>query len=301
MIKTNKNKGLIFQLIKLIALVALVWLCYNRFHQIPLGNPPSFQSIKWWPCILALLLVVLNYFFEFKKWQVTLNQSNTTLSKNEEIQSFFAGIITGMLTPNMQGNFIGRIYYTPRIKRVSITLLTLVGNFGQFITTIFMGIIALFLYQKLTLQLWIPTLIVILGFLIYFNFEKVDFFKRKWKWYKRLNYVLMEDHSFRWIILCLSFLRNLVFSFQFLLVLHAFGADFSWETFLLIWTVYLYTTLSPSLFLGKLVVRESIAVLVLAPLGLPVWNIVFASLLIWVINLLLPTLTGLFICKRIDK
>jgi len=301
MIKTTKNKGLFFQLVKLITLAVLAWLCFNHFNKLPLGAIPSIESIKLLPCILALLLVVVNYYFEYKKWQLTLNQSNTSLSRSAEIQSFFAGIITGMLTPNMQGNFIGRIYYTPRIKRVSIILLTLVGNFGQFITTILMGLFAFFFYQELSFQLWIPIALLVLAIFSYFNFEKINYFQKKWKWYKRLNFVMMEDRSFRWLILWFSFLRNLVFSFQFLLVLYAFGAEFSWYTYLLIWTIYLYTTLSPSLFLGKLVVRESIAVLVLAPLGLPVWNVIFASLLIWVINLLLPTLTGLFICKRISR
>jgi hypothetical protein len=52
--------------------------------------------------------------------------------------------------------------------------------------------------------------------------------------------------------------------------------------------------------LGKVFIRDSIAVVVLmhADLGLEPMSILIASFLIWVINLLLPTLLALIILKQ---
>ncbi|MFN5910780.1 MAG: hypothetical protein ACK45H_05550, partial [Bacteroidota bacterium] len=65
-----------------------------------------------------------------------------------------------------------------------------------------------------------------------------------------------------------------------------------------IWQYYGWLTCVPSLFLGKLVVRDSIALWVLGFAGLSAAAIIQASIFIWIVNLLLPTLVALFILKK---
>ena len=81
-------------------------------------------------------------------------------------------------------------------------------------------------------------------------------------------------------------------------MLHAFGEVWSFELIIAIWQVYLITTMFPSLFLGKLGVKEAISVGILGMLGFNELSIFFASLIIWFVNSMGPALVGLIICDR---
>lgn len=299
MIKTNKNNGAKFKRIKIILTIIVGLVCIYQLKNLNFNKVNELTLINYSSAFFALLLVFPNYWMEYKKWDLILKSTNLTVPKSIKIQSFFAGIITGMLTPNMQGNFIGRIYYFQRRARLPITLLTLTANLGQFCVTITLGIIALFFVDSYEAGLWsIPLIILIIALIFYFCFERISTLKRRFKWYRHIQLLLENYKSLRFQFLWYSFLRNLVFSLQFLLALHVFGAEMNWKTFFLVWELYLLTTLSPSLIFGKLFVRESIALWVFAGISLSEWNIVAASFSIWVINLLLPTLLGLIICKK---
>lgn len=299
LIKTKKNNRAKFRLLKIIMTISIGLLCFYQFKKLNFNELNEVTSFNCLYLFFVILLVIPNYWMEFKKWNLITKTTNQTISGQLKIQSFFAGIITGMLTPNMQGNFIGRIYYFQRKFRLPITLLTLTANLGQFCITIALGIIGLVLAKNQSLQsISIPLIILIFAIIFYFYFERIPTLRKRFKWYKYIQILLNEHKSFRWKIVWLSFLRNLIFSIQFLLALTIFGAEINWKTYWLIWELYLWTTLSPSLIFGKLFVRESIALWVFAVISLPEWSVVTASFLIWVVNLLLPTLLGLVICKK---
>lgn len=284
---------------KIILAIAVGIVCIYQIKKLNFNTINTITSIHYLSLFFVLILVFPNYWMEYKKWELIVRSTDRSVSFATKIQSFFAGIITGMITPNMQGNFIGRIYYFPRKVRLPVTLLTLTANLGQFCVTVILGISALFLLGNITIYSWLlPSILLGIALFFYFGFEKIKPFHKRFKWYKRLQELLQHHHSLRPTILLLSAIRHLIFSLQFLLALHAFEAEINWHTYWLIWELYLWTTLSPSLIFGKLFVRESIALWVFAGISLPEWNIVAASFSIWVINLLLPTLIGLFICKK---
>ena len=66
-------------------------------------------------------------------------------------------------------------------------------------------------------------------------------------------------------------------------------------------TTFLLTTLIPSLFFGKLLVRESAALIVFAWAGLSVPVILAVSFSLWFINLALPASIGYIIWLRKSK
>lgn len=302
MIKTSKNSGVNFKLIKIILAIAVGIVCVYQIKKLNFNTINTITSIDYLYLLFVLILVFPNYWLEYKKWELIARSTDKTISFSTKIQSFFAGVITGMITPNMQGNFIGRIYYFPRKVRLPITLLTLTANLGQFCVTIVLGVTALLLLGTSTIYSWLlPMILLLISLVFYFGFEKIKPFQNRFKWYQRLQELLQRHRSLRPAILLLSLVRHLIFSVQFLFALHAFGAEIDWHTYWLIWELYLWTTLSPSLIFGKLFVRESIALWVFAGISLPEWNIVAASFSIWVINLLIPTLIGLFICKKKAK
>lgn len=298
-----KKQKTIFIFLKLILLLVVIFFFYFQFKKVNWSNQTIYVENPF-SLLFVLLLVPVNWFFEWRKWLLTLSVVDVYAKPATKIHAFFAGIVTGMLTPNMLGNFIGRIYYFDRNHRIALVVLTLVTNYAQFIASIFLGIIALLILHKSPWDLdiaqlnWVFIALAIFFLLIYFNFEWVfKYIKRKTRMYLLIRN-LQRRRAFRWKILGLSMLRHAVFTLQFSLMLSAFGEDFSFQNMLWIWQFYLWLTLAPSLFLGKLAIRESVAIWVLTAAGMGELTIVISSFLIWVFNLLLPTVIGLFIFKR---
>lgn len=259
--------------------------------------------------LFSFLLVFLNWFLEWKKWKITLNIIKTETTHQTNFRAFMAGITTGLVTPNMLGNFLGRMYYFKRYLRPSIILLTLLSNFSQFIASIFFGFLSFLFLQEtplgidnigvgLTLFLFIFFLLI-----FYFFFEKIKWpYLKKKKSYSKMVSLIKFNKTYKLQVLSLSLLRHFVFTFQFWLMFNAFEDALNTDSFLWIWQIFLWTTLIPSLWFGKLVIRESIALLVLVSVGYGQVEILTTSILIWVINLAIPALVGLFICnqKKID-
>lgn len=290
-------------MLKILLTIAVGVVFYFQFKKLAVNQLYDFKIHSYFSIIALILLTLPNYFFEYQKWNAILKSLKIPTDKATKIQSFFAGIITGMLTPNMQGNFIGRIYYFQRRFRISIVLLTLTANLGQFIVTIVLGVFGLVLSSQniASSSIIYPLIVAFCALLFYFSYEKIQLFSKKFKWYKRIGAILKSNATFRIQILWWSLLRHAVFSLQFFFALHAFGQPMSLHLFWLVWLFYLWTTLSPSLFLGKLFIRESIALLVFAGLAVSQSAIVVASLTVWIFNLFLPTVLGLIICRKSGK
>ena len=218
--------------------------------------------------------------------------------------SFFAGLITGLLTPNMVGNFVGRLYYFHKDSRLAITSLTLVSNYAQFIVTLTLGTISVivtgqfFGLGKNEYIIGLLLLATLSGFLFYFKLEYLlsRFFKKEQG--KILMDLLKTKNSFRLELVFYSTLRFAVFSFQFILLLNVFGESFSWLSYLAIWQVYLLTMVAPSILLGKIGVKEAVSIFVLTSIGMTSLNVLIASLILWFLNTLLPVLIALFYVKR---
>ena len=285
----------------LLAVIAVFF--YFQFIKIDWGKE-KIQLIHPFYLILTLLLVPINCLIEWLKWVITIHVAEVQTTQKIKLNAFFAGIITGMLTPNMLGNFIGRIYYFDRRNRISLIVLTLVSNYAQFIASIVFGIIGILILGKIPIDLEIDQfnfILIAIGVIVsvfYFNFEWFfKFLKRKARIHLLIRNI-KRRRMYRWKILFLSFLRHGIFTLQFSFMLHAFGENLSLENVFWIWQVYLWVTIAPSLILGKLAIRESIAIWVLTLAGMGELTVLISSFLIWTFNLLLPTIIGLFICKE---
>jgi hypothetical protein len=109
---------------------------------------------------------------------------------------------------------------------------------------------------------------------------------------------LRKSGSFRSVILVHSSIRYFVFLIQFAFVFNAYGEPLSSDLILAVSQLYLISILIPSLFLGKLGVRESVGLVLLGAIGVNEPAIIATSLTIWGINLMLPTLISLIMIKR---
>lgn len=254
--------------------------------------------------IVAVLLVALNIGLVYAQWKITLEVVAPSTDRSIKSQSFFAGLVTGMLTPNMIGNFIGRLYYFERDKRTAIILFTLLANYTQFLASLTFGWIAvvvvgdmMFLTESRFALLMLGCGVII-SYLLYFFIDNFLIrFKRR-SYFVRFRDLLKKDRLFRMKLLGLGLARFVIFTTQFSLVLNAFGEKIDLDSIMAIWQVYLLTMLVPSLILGKIGVKESISLLILTSIGMNEFSILFSSLIIWFVNSLSPALMGLLICKR---
>jgi hypothetical protein len=89
-----------------------------------------------------------------------------------------------------------------------------------------------------------------------------------------------------------SLLRHAVFSTQFALTLYAFGIAISVQLFFAVWVTYLIMTLIPSPLIGKLLIRESVALFVLGAMSINSTAILMSTVIIWFINLSIPAIIG---------
>jgi hypothetical protein len=289
----------------MILLFGVSYLLYFQLSRVTTKDWSNLQLYHPLYFICSFLLLFVNWGLEWLKWRNTISiiQPNATVKNN--FLAFMAGIATGLVTPNMLGNFIGRIYYYKRNFRPSIILLTMLANFSQFFASIFFGLLSLLILKDtpwgINLGLVNSLLLFFIIFLLvfYFRFEK-------WKWkfllknkhYNQLKELLKRDSKFRSNVLLISILRHFIFTLQFWLMFNAFEEALNFDTFLWIWQIFLWTTLVPSLWFGKLVIRESIALIVLGSVGFGQVEILTSSVLIWLINLALPAIISIFVCKQ---
>lgn len=304
MLKAKQKQRNLFTIVKLILFAGVLWIVYWQIRNF---NPDAWKNFRL-ERPLALLagigLVFFNIWLAWYKWKLTVDIVAPKTSRFIVNQSFFAGLVTGMLTPNMIGNFIGRFYYFSRDKRSSIILFTLLCNYTQFLASLTFGWVAVLAVGDLIVLSTDHAVVAWLGiglipaFLLFFFVDGMLYRIRPKAYLMRFRSLLKSNSGYRPTILVLGFLRFFVFTFQFSLVLYSFGTEWSMETVLAIWQVYLLTMLVPSLVLGKIGVKESISLFVLGGIGMNQFAVLFSSLIIWTVNSLSPALLGLIICKR---
>lgn len=298
MIKTKHFKSIFFFLAKAIFFLIFVLLFLKHASKSNLDFS-NINLVRPWAWVICLALVGLNWWFEWKKWKLTIQAIQESENSNN-LSAFASGIVSGFLTPALSGNFLGRVMYYDKSKRWKITNYALLANFGQFWISVFGGILALFWLKDLlhvtTIRIAILISISIIALILYFSFEflfnSVSVFRIK-------SLVLqVKNGPSRPLLLVLSIGRHLIFILQYCLALMAFGVEINIEVLAMIQVVFLAITLTPSLFFGKIIVRETLAVTFFGMLSIPMMPILLASFSTWCINLLLPAIISLIYMKR---
>ena len=300
MYKTIKNSRIIERFGKVIVTLLLLIFCFIQFSAIDWQQFKKIQLTQPLYFIFALILIIFNIAFEFLKWNLIVNKVKVVTSTKVRISSFFAGTATAFITPNLLGNFIGRIYYFERKYRGKIITHTLLSNGAQFISSMIGGIISiLILGNKVKMLQSFPSLLFIFFLLvlllIYFVFDKI------FKSHKKLNRIsltLQNTTLLRTEFILLSLTRHLVFTSQYVCVLVSFGVNFDTEIYLYIFQIFFWSTLIPSIWIGKLFIRESVALYLLSTIISSGAIIICSAFLVWCLNQVFPALVSLIFIRK---
>ena len=283
-------------MLKLGVLGLLVYYLNSRLSDLP--NGISFTStIHYDALVFLIFLMPLNLFIEWQKWNVILRDE--TVDQKQKVHSFLSGIVSGIITPSYAGNFIGRMLYFPKSSRKKIIVNTIASNGAQFIMSISMGLVAFQMIYSSSIHVLYHLLLILANlslYLLYFYGDSI-IEKLPFRFIKQISGVVVS-RDLRRTLICLSMFRYVVFVAQFVLALVVFDVPFNPD--FIIWVMLMFgaITISPSLFMGKLIVRETVAITILTLIGIAVPSIILAAVSTWLLNQMLPALIATLLVKK---
>ena len=258
----------------------------------------------------TFILLFLNWGIEAFKWSYAIRP----IQKINFITAFkltITGITIGLITPNRLGEIPGRaILLNNKKKLKDLVVKTSVGSFSQLIVTFLFGTIATFFtlhFFQFPISsnyvyafLIVFTLLLLLAYFYNQTIKKIlyriPFFKRT-KLLKALDSFTFNELV---VILLLSSIRYIVFAIQYYFVLLALGIEFrTFSELLLIPFCFLITSTIPTILISEIGVRGSVALFVFGAISDHTLSILTASILLWLINIALPALFGLFFINRL--
>ena len=312
MVKSNANKAFSLSIKVTITVVALLYIAYKlRLRGDELGrwfSTDAFFSSQAWLWFPIILLAALNWFTEAAKWQYLASYVEQ-IPLRHALKSVLAGVTLGVATPNRTGEFAGRVFFLEQAGRGEALVLAAVGSFAQFLVTVLAGVIGFLFLRKenpfgifddqflvWTMLLLLFTLVLVFLLLLFveafrliiFNLPGLKLFK------KYVNILSVLNRGGHAKVFGYSLLRYAIYATQFVLLLRLCGATLSIsEAYALVAVTFFAVTVVPTFAFTEVAVRGSAAV---AFIGGPAGDetaALTASLLLWLINIILPALAGI--------
>ena len=258
-------------------------------------------------------MMFLNWFIEALKWRFLISKIEK-ISILRSLRAIFSGITVSAFTPNRIGEYGGRVFCLKEGDRGQAVLITVIGSMSQLITTIVFGtigvlclpmynseILGIIVLEDITYSIFI-FLFVLLDILLIFFFLNTSvvsnlLFKIKFlDTYKKYTTVFSFYNSKELLkVLMYSVLRYVVFSTQFFILLRLFDVHITYfDAFVLITSMFLIISIIPSIAITELGVRGSIAILLFGLVSSNNIGIILSTFFLWGINLLIPSLIGIF-------
>ncbi|MEZ4830306.1 MAG: lysylphosphatidylglycerol synthase domain-containing protein [Bacteroidia bacterium] len=268
--------------------------------------------------LLAFAGMPLNLGLESLKWKFMIHRAGGNLSFLQAWKGVFAGLSTGIFTPNRIGEYAGRIAFLPPELRLHGAVFLFADRICQMIITVWMGTLAMEYFRifhvvlisekwdlpwpAISAGLWsISLLLPVAVLLMAVISRKLNLHKFRFATVQKLISALASLRpGIIMPVLGLGLFRYLVFSLQYFSLAIAFG--YQGETVLLlamIWMVFLVKSVIPSVTLTELGIRESVALAVMGVFGVPAHIAFSATFVLYVVNIIVPSLSGLYYVYRL--
>jgi len=307
-------------LIKIVIVFFSFFFIYNELlYNDNLGNI-RFDSIltvlkeNYFTISVVVFMMFINWLVESLKWRFMISKIED-ISIFTSLRAIFSGITVSSFTPNRVGEYGGRVFCLEKSDRIQAVFITVLCSMAQLLTTILLGSISFFILHENFLQdnsmlLFFNIEISSFSFLLllffnflflffYFNASLLVKYISKYKYFKFLdkyiNVISLYTRKELMIALLYSVLRYLIFSSQFLILLHVFEVDINFfQSILSVMIVFFFITLTPTITIAEIGVRGSVALLVFMKFSSNVIGILSSTFLLWVINLIIPAIIGSF-------
>lgn len=291
--------------------LAAVWFIYFKLSSEFVQNWSAIKlaEINWNLITLTIFLLFVNWGIEALKWRFAIQKLHK-ISIIKAIRLTFTAITIGLFTPNRIGEIPARAALLKSKLFKPIILKTITSSFSQAVITFLLGGLGLIICQhyfnlgisNLFMNILIISALILL-LVLYFKahrllpiFEKFKAFKNE-----KLLQALKEITSKELIVLLIfSLARYFIFFLQYWLVLKALGIELYGVTELLLIPVcFLFASSIPTILISEIGVRGSVALFVFGVVSNLDIQIMIASVLLWIINVALPALLGLYDLKEL--
>jgi Lysylphosphatidylglycerol synthase TM region len=311
----KRGKKILSLLLKITIGFVGVYIIYQRlknefgWEQIHLLKNALVKTPSLVQLVFCLILIPINWGIESRKWQL-ITKGIETISLRTAMRSVYSGVCLGNFAPGRATEFLGKILFFSDENKGKISVLHFVNGMIQLGITLLVGIFALVLKLDTFSEAytWLFYLMfsagVVLIILFVFAVLRVNFFLNLIaKVLSRKSQTANSTVTFSkrlWLnLFFLSLLRYLTFTLQFYLLLHVFSP--SAEAVHLVPGIALYfmmTSLLPMISVLEAAIRAAIALIVLADSGLSPTLLALATVLLWLLNIILPSIIGYLVLLR---
>lgn len=273
----------------------------------------EFSYSNWIYLLLVIFLMPINWVLESIKFKLLVyNLESITLKK--AIQAVLTGVTVSIFTPKRIGDFGGRILFLEKQNRVSGVFATLLGSLSQLLVTLIIGglLFPIYIYHKNILQsveiniyfiYSIIAITILSAIFIYINIAQVGIISSRFSFLKKHNslFLFLQKYSKNNLVIffLISLARYSIFTFQFVLLLWVFNIDLPYsKAIIAISQVYFLMVIIPTFALGELGVRGSLSVWVFGAFTTVASGVIAVSVLLWFINLAIPSIIGTYFLSK---
>lgn len=263
--------------------------------------------------VLVIVGMFVNWGIEARKWQKLIKPLQP-MSFLRSFSAILSGVSLSINTPNRIGEYGGRVLYVHNNRsKLKAIAATMVGSFSQLLVTIIFGLIGCIYFianftpvraqHSTGYSIWekisFGVLLVICGLviLLYFRlqiilsiFDKIPLLRKARVFVQIIVRYSTADLEH---LLLLSALRYVVFSAQYLILLDTLGVEMLWwQGFLMNAVIYLVMAMVPTIAIAELGLRGKVSLYFMGFLSMNSPAIVAATVIIWLVNLVLPAVLG---------
>jgi uncharacterized membrane protein YbhN (UPF0104 family) len=230
------------------------------------------------------------------------------------VQSVFCGLTLGIITPNRIGDYGSRMFFLRPRKRIYGLIAMGIGAYAQFVLTNILAFLAVmaFIIKFKPVNLWVLFTIAILFItyctlllLLYFNMtvinrplKKIKFLKRHYHFFSILS---TYKKSFLINILGICFLRISILIVQYYLIIHLLIPAITFpQVAMMVILLITVQTVTPTIDIIDIGVRGITAVYFFSFVTHQDIAIMATTGLIWLINLIIPAIIGVFFIINLD-
>lgn len=300
-----------------ISIIAIAWwyVVYkiiNMPHDafLVFNNPLFSVSVL----VFVVLLMFVNWLIESYKWK-RLAEKIQPISFFTSLQAVCIGMPLALVTPNRIGEIGGRSLVLQEHKKKTM-LATFIGSIVQLITTLLFGIVGFILYivfaqaqNTVSNAGYVAIASVIISIVLYKVLRNTVLIKKMgMRILGRRKYVSLVHTYAKYSradilhVFVFSISRYVIFSGQFMLLAHMFLPEITFvQLCISVFLTYFFTTVIPTSVLGEVGIRGSVAMVVFGMFTTHEITIFQVSMLLWIINIVPPTLYGSYLLFRYRK
>jgi uncharacterized membrane protein YbhN (UPF0104 family) len=313
---TNKKSNkILYQFIKLGISIALLYylveiVSYQQIYTAFIESNKIF-------IFSVFFLMFLNIYLQFLKWRVVCRSLLKIHDNKKILKSLFYGFSAGIITPVRVGEYLGRKLAFDETSLVKVTLSTIVEKFASlFIVLIVGGITSMiFLIHHYSLFYALPIFLLIIGIVVLalmllngYNFSTDIFDKltHKYEFFKNLKleliYLKNLDRSTAVLLFRYSILFFVIVILQYALLAKAFYQNGDILILLGAGSIILFVKSFLSfLSFADLGIRETTSVFLLDKIGYTGAVGFNSAIFLFVFNLLIPSVVGMFLLLKYEK